>query len=80
MDGALICCLLGGGTGYTSQFSVLLGRYTMLQGILFFCSLILHLAISSYVGISDEDETIYVDSDDELNKEFTKVEVIEYGR
>ena len=43
-------------------------------------TLIFHLGSSSYVDISDEDETIYVDSDDELNNEFTKVEVIEYGR
>ena len=50
----------------------------MLRGILVFYALISHLANSSYVN--DEDETIYVDSDDELNKEFTKVEVIEYGR
>ena len=50
----------------------------MLRGILVFYALISHLTSSSYVN--DEDETIYVDSDDELNKEFTKVEVIEYGR
>ena len=42
-------------------------------------TLIGHLA-HSFVDINEEDETIYVDSDDELNKEFTKVEVIEYGR
>ena len=52
----------------------------MLRGILLFYTLIFHLGSSSYVDISDEDETIYVDSDDELNNEFTKVEVIEYGR
>ena len=49
----------------------------MLRGILLFCSLLVHLGNCSYV---DEDEIIYVDSDDKLNKEFTKVEVIEYGR
>ena len=48
----------------------------MLRGIVVVCSLIVHLTTASY----DEDETIYVDSDDELNKEFTKVEVLEYGR
>ena len=48
----------------------------MLRGIVVVCSIIVHLTTASY----DEDETIYVDSDDELNKEFTKVEVIEYGR
>ena len=48
----------------------------MLRGIVVVCSLIVHLTTASY----DEDETIYVDSDDELNNEFTKVEVIEYGR
>ena len=65
-------------TGYSSQLSVLRGSEedTMLRGIVVVCSLIVHLTTASY----DEDETIYVDSDDELNKEFTKVEVIEYGR
>ena len=52
----------------------------MLRGKLLVYSLIFHLGNSSYVASTDEDETIYVDSDDELNNEFTKVEVIEYGR
>ena len=52
----------------------------MLRGKLLVYSLIFHLGNSSYVASTDEDETIYVDSDDELNKEFTKAEIIEYGR
>ena len=52
----------------------------MLRRRVFLYSLLFHLGQTSFVGIKDEDETIYVDSDDELNKEFTKVEVIEYGR
>ena len=38
------------------------------------------LVTSSYIDVLDEDETLYVGSDDELNKEFTKVEIIEHGR
>ena len=52
----------------------------MLRGKLLFFTLIFHLGNSSYLDLTDEDETIYVESDDELNNEFTKVEVIEYGR
>ena len=52
----------------------------MLRGKLLFFTLIFHLGNSSYFDLTDEDETIYVESDDELNNEFTKVEVIEYGR
>ena len=52
----------------------------MLRGKLLFFTLIFHLGNSSYFDFTDEDETIYVESDDELNNEFTKVEVIEYGR
>lgn len=44
------------------------------------CAVIFLPANSSYIDVTDEDETIYIDSDDELNKEFTKVEIIEHGR
>ena len=42
------------------------------------CAVIFLPANSSYIDVTDEDETIYIDSDDELNKEFTKVEIIEH--